>query len=134
MLNGSKPRHPVSHAAVHLVQPGKSSGLPSLPAAVARQRTVGGELNKLASKLAWSRSRGGVHWRFDNTRSLRLGEQIATIMLRRQCRDHAEPGLNFSCCSFDGHAVKVHPNGQVTEVGDTALERFYNQPVFGPRS
>lgn len=134
VLTASRPRHPVSHAAVHLVQPGKSSGLPSLPAAVARQLTVGGELNKLASNVALGRSMGGVHWRSDNTRSLRLGEQIATIMLRRQCRDHAEPGLNFSYCSFDGHAVKVHPNGQVTVEGDPALERFYSQPGFGPRS
>ena len=84
--------------------------------------------------MALGRSMGGVHWRSDNTRSLRLGEQIATIMLRRQCRDHAEPGLNFSYCSFDGHAVKVHPNGQVTVEGDPALERFYNQPGSGPRS
>jgi len=46
--------------------------------------TVGGELNKLASNVAMGRSMGGVHWRTDNTRSLRLGEQIAIEILRKQ--------------------------------------------------
>lgn len=130
-------RHPVSQALVALVQPGepdKVGELPALMPTVAAQLTVGGELNKLASNVAMGRSMGGVHWRSDNTRSLRLGEQIATIMLRRQCRDYAEPGLCFSYCSFDGHPVKVHSNGRVTVAGDAALEQFYNQAAFAPRS
>ena len=47
----------------------------------AKKMTVGGELNKLAANVAMGRSMGGVHWRTDNTRSLRLGEQISTIIL-----------------------------------------------------
>ena len=65
--------------------------------------TVGGELNKIASNVAMGRSMGGVHWRSDNTRSLRLGEQVATVILRRQSKDNAEPGLSMSYQSFDGY-------------------------------
>ncbi|MGE0862140.1 MAG: vanadium-dependent haloperoxidase, partial [Gammaproteobacteria bacterium] len=46
--------------------------------------TVGGELNKLASNVAMGRSMGGVHWRTDNTRSLRLGESVAIEILRKR--------------------------------------------------
>lgn len=52
-----------------------------LPAAIASQLTIEGELNKLASNVALGRSMGGVHWRTDNTRSLVLGEAIASHIL-----------------------------------------------------
>ncbi len=52
--------------------------------------TVEGELNKLAGNVAMGRSMGGVHWRSDNTRSLRLGEQLAAEILRRESKLYAE--------------------------------------------
>jgi hypothetical protein len=96
--------------------------------------TVGGELNKIASNVAMGRSMGGVHWRSDNTRSLRLGEQIATVILRRQSRDYAEAGLTMSYLNFDGHHVTIDSNGRVSVEGDAALESFYMQDKFAPRS
>jgi hypothetical protein len=86
--------------------------------------TVGGELNKLASNVAMGRSMGGVHWRSDNTRSLRLGEQMATIMLSRILPTYAEkPSLSYT--NFDRNLVTIHSDGKVTVAGDPELELFY---------
>lgn len=69
--------------------------------------TVGGELNKLGSNVAMGRSMGGVHWRSDNTRSLRLGEQIAIEILRKRTHEYAEAGSCFSFTSFDGDLITI---------------------------
>jgi hypothetical protein len=86
--------------------------------------TVEGELNKIACNVAMGRSMGGVHWRSDNTRSLRLGEQLAVELLRSESEDYAEkrkpdgraPYWEFT--SFNGKDViisdgKVYVNGSV---------------------
>lgn len=86
--------------------------------------TVGGELNKLACNVAMGRSMGGVHWRSDNTRSLRLGEQVATIILKRQNKDYAEQPFSLSYTNFDGNLVTVE-NGIVSVPDDPGLEAFY---------
>ena len=72
--------------------------------------TVGGELNKLASNIAMGRSMGGVHWRSDNTRSLRLGEQIACEILRKRVDEYAEQRVSFSFRSFDGELITIDRN------------------------
>ena len=75
--------------------------------------TVEGELNKIACNVAMGRSMGGVHWRSDNTRSLRLGEQIAAELLRSESLDYAEKGLPgntapvWTFTSFNGDDVVV---------------------------
>nr|CAA6830557.1 MAG: Unknown protein [uncultured Thiotrichaceae bacterium] len=69
--------------------------------------TIGGELNKLASNIAMGRSMGGVHWRSDNTRSLRLGEQLACEILCKRAKEYAEKPVSFSFRSFDGELVKI---------------------------
>lgn len=74
--------------------------------------TVGGELNKLASNVAMGRSMGGVHWRTDNTRSLRLGEEIAIEILRKRTLEYAERPVSFTFRSFDRHRVHI-TQGQV---------------------
>ena len=74
--------------------------------------TVGGELNKIASNVAMGRSMGGVHWRTDNTRSLRLGEAIAIEILRKRSLEYAERPVSFTFRAFDGHMVRI-ANGQV---------------------
>jgi len=56
------------------------------------QLTIEGELNKIAANVALGRSMGGVHWRTDNTRSLRLGEFIASHILADITKD-----LNEEC-------------------------------------
>ena len=74
--------------------------------------TVGGELNKIASNVAMGRSMGGVHWRTDNTRSLRLGEQIAMEILRKRTDEYAERPVSFTFRSFDRQRVHI-TEGQV---------------------
>ena len=69
--------------------------------------TIGGELNKLASNVAMGRSMGGVHWRSDNTRSLRLGEQLACEILCKRAKEYAEKPVSFSFRSFDGEMVRI---------------------------
>ncbi len=87
---------------------------PTLPYNVGDSRlmTVGGELNKIASNVAMGRSMGGVHWRSDNTRSLRLGEQIGIEILRKRTAEYAERPTSFTFRSFDGPIVTVS-RGQV---------------------
>ena len=74
--------------------------------------TVGGELNKIASNVAMGRSMGGVHWRSDNTRSLRLGEDIAIEILRKRTLEYAERPVSFTFRSFDRQTVHI-TQGQV---------------------
>jgi uncharacterized protein GlcG (DUF336 family) len=84
----------------------------------ADEMTVEGELNKIACNVAMGRSIGGVHWRTDNTRSLRLGEQIAAELLRSESTEYAErrkPGNTapiWSFTSFNGNDVIIF-DGQV---------------------
>lgn len=79
----------------------------------AGELTVGGELNKLASNVAMGRSMGGVHFRSDNTRSLRLGETVAIEVLRKRTAEYAERPVSFSFRSFDGPKVFI-TGGQVS--------------------
>jgi PAP2 superfamily. len=75
--------------------------------------TVEGELNKLASNVAMGRSMGGVHWRSDNTRSMRLGEQLAAEIMRRESllyaerRGPAKTAPFWSFTSFNNNDVLV---------------------------
>lgn len=73
----------------------------------ASNMTVGGELNKIAANVAMGRSMGGVHWRTDNTRSLRLGEQIAMEILRKRTNEYAERPVSFTFRSFDRQRVHI---------------------------
>ncbi len=80
--------------------------------------TVEGELNKIACNVAMGRSMGGVHWRSDKTRSLRLGEQIAAEILRKESLEYVErdgPAKTapfWSFTSFNGNDVLIF-NGRV---------------------
>ncbi len=76
------------------------------------QMTVGGELNKIASNVAMGRSMGGVHWRSDNTRSLRLGEEVAIEILRKRTLEYAERPVSFTLRSFDRQMLRI-AQGQV---------------------
>ncbi len=80
----------------------------------ASRLTVGGELNKIASNVAMGRSMGGVHWRTDNTRSLRLGEEIAIEILRKRTAEYAERPVSFTFRSFDRQRVHI-AQGRVTK-------------------
>ena len=80
----------------------------------ASMMTLGGELNKLASNVGKGRTMGGVHWRSDNARSLRLGEKVAIEILRKRTMEYAEKTISFTFRTFDRNMVRIS-RGQVTE-------------------
>ncbi len=121
------PYFPLNPApSLSIWQPGSftEDALPTYTGSDDVKMTIGGELNKLASNVAMGRSMGGVHWRTDNTRSLRLGEQVATIMLKRLLPSYAEkPSLSYT--NFDQNLVTIDSMGKITVENDLALEEFY---------
>lgn len=64
--------------------------------------TIGGELNKIATNVAYGRNIAGVHWRSDGEESLKLGEQVAIGVLRDIKRSTAEVFPAFRFTGFDG--------------------------------
>jgi hypothetical protein len=58
----------------------------SVPGPAGLVLDVDGELNKLASNIAFARSMAGVHWRSDNVQGLLLGERVALELLIEQTR------------------------------------------------
>lgn len=69
--------------------------------------TVGGELNKVASNVAYGRDMGGVHWRSDGKLSMELGEQVAITILRGMKNTFNEPFAAWSFRDFNGNLVTV---------------------------
>ena len=70
--------------------------------------TIGGELDKLASNIAFGRNFAGIHWRSDAEWGMRLGEAVALSILRDQ--DNNYPGEDFegfTITKFDGTSVTV---------------------------
>jgi len=76
------------------------------------QMTVASELDKLASNIAHARMFGGVHFRSDGERGLRLGEQVAIRFLQDHLCGYPEEefvgSLRFT--SRDGHRICVEPD------------------------
>ncbi|MHB9841923.1 vanadium-dependent haloperoxidase [Paraburkholderia terrae] len=115
--------------APQILQPGTNlpdGSLPPYVGADVAQMTIHGELNKLAANVALGRSMGGVHWRSDNTRSLRLGERVAIIILRRQMPTFPEKPLKLSFKNFDGNPVQIDQSGEVTVKGEVELTAWLN--------
>ncbi|GAC1618790.1 MAG: vanadium-dependent haloperoxidase [Vulcanimicrobiaceae bacterium] len=110
---GFPARNPFDDQPLEISQVDGNGQLVAYTESDADQMTVEGELNKIACNVAMGRSMGGVHWRSDNTRSLRLGEQIAAEMLRteslgyaeKRSPDHSAP--LWSWTSFNGNDVTV---------------------------
>lgn len=122
-FNNHQPKDPPEHKLA-LLQPGyrKDGGTledfcepQEYTGADADSITVGGELNKIASNVAMGRSMGGVHWRSDNTRSLRLGEAIAIEILRKRTVEYAERPVSFTFRAFNRHMVHIN-QGQVRNI------------------
>ncbi len=68
--------------------------------------TVGSELNKLASNVAFGRNFSGVHWRTDATEGILLGEQVAISMLRDFKATYSEQ-FQFRFSSFNGTVIII---------------------------
>ncbi len=74
---------------------------------VGEDLTIGGELNKIASNVAYGRNIAGVHWRSDAHESLKLGEAVAISILKDQKASYNEAFSGFSLTKFDGTTVVV---------------------------
>lgn len=104
-----------------LTSPVGSGDPPKWTDAEAENLTVEGELNKVAANVAMGRSMGGVHFRTDNTRSLRLGELVTTVFLVNFIKTYQEEGQEFIFTSFDGEPISISiANGDgKAKVGNT---------------
>lgn len=69
--------------------------------------TIGGELDKLASNVAFGRDSAGIHYRSDEVDGILLGEEVALALLR-ECRlTLAEPITGFTLTRYDGTSVRI---------------------------
>jgi hypothetical protein len=77
--------------------------------------TVGGEINKLVTNMSYARSWAGIHYRSDTTSGIRIGERIATAVLREQLNQRPEGAYGssgaFEFTTFDGTTVTVTADG-----------------------
>ncbi|PYI87940.1 MAG: hypothetical protein DME26_04550, partial [Verrucomicrobia bacterium] len=69
--------------------------------------TVGGELNKIASNVAFGRNIAGIHWRADAIEAMKLGEAVAISILRDQKACYNEDFGGFTFTKFDGTTITV---------------------------
>jgi membrane-associated phospholipid phosphatase len=70
--------------------------------------TIGGEIDKLASNIAFGRNFAGIHWRSDAEEGIRLGEAVALSILRDQSNNYAGEDFDgFTITKFDGTTVTV---------------------------
>jgi len=110
---------------------------PLPPLADGHGMTVESELNKIACNVAMGRSMAGVHYRSDNTRSLRLGETLAIVLLVREMRDFMDrkangisaPFLEFN--TFDQQSVRLTADGVFVNGSpnmDAYYQRFLDKP------
>ncbi|HEX4954756.1 MAG TPA: vanadium-dependent haloperoxidase [Thermoanaerobaculia bacterium] len=69
--------------------------------------TVGGELDKLASNLAFGRNFAGIHWRSDGAEGLRLGEEVAIAVMEELATTTPEAFAGYRLRRFDGREVTI---------------------------
>ncbi|MFB6167398.1 MAG: vanadium-dependent haloperoxidase [Haloferacaceae archaeon] len=90
--------------------------------------TVGGEINKLAANISYARSLAGIHYRTDTTSGLRIGERVATAVLRERLRQRSADAYGsageFSFTTFDGDDVTVSVDG-------VSPADAFDPPLFG---
>ncbi len=77
------------------------------------EMTVGTELDKLASNISHARMFGGVHFRSDGERGMRLGEKVAIEFLQDHLREYPEDDFDgaFEFTDRDGRRLRITPDG-----------------------
>ncbi len=72
------------------------------------QMTIGGELNKLASNIAFGRNFAGIHYRADADYGMRLGEYIAITYLQDHACCYCEHTFKgFELTTLDGIRIRI---------------------------
>lgn len=79
--------------------------------------TVNGEINKLASNIAFGRDWAGVHYRADAEAGMRLGEEYAITYLLAKVREYSQNGYGF----FDGWLLEKL-DGSVVRISNEGVE------------
>ena len=69
--------------------------------------TVGGELDKLATNIAFARNLAGLHWRSDGLAGLAFGEAVALEVLNEQAVTGNELFAGYSLRGFDGRRIET---------------------------
>lgn len=89
--------------------------------------TLEGELNKLAANIAIGRNGAGVHYRTDYTKSMALGEAVATALLQENALTFADvdPARVFTFPTFDGHWVCIDAKGKLTRCDKPGMDASY---------
>jgi membrane-associated phospholipid phosphatase len=81
-------------------------GLTLVPAAEV-ELTVGGEIDKLASNIAFGRNFAGVHYRSDAVDGMNLGESVALAYLREVRTCLTEDFDGFALTTFSGRPLVI---------------------------
>jgi len=68
--------------------------------------TVGGELNKVGTNVAFGRNGAGIHWRSDAINSLKLGEEVTICILQEQKASYNED-VSMTLTKFDGTKITI---------------------------
>ena len=68
--------------------------------------TVGGELNKVGTNVAFGRNGAGIHWRSDAINSLKLGEEVTICILQEQKASYND-NVSMTLTKFDGTKVII---------------------------
>jgi hypothetical protein len=68
--------------------------------------TVGGELNKLATNIAFGRNFGGVHFRSDGVAGMKLGEDVA-IGILTDWKATFHEGFTATFTKLDGTTITL---------------------------
>jgi membrane-associated phospholipid phosphatase len=68
--------------------------------------TILGELNKIATNIAFGRNGAGIHWRSDAINSLKLGEEVTIGILQEQKASYND-SVSMSLTKFDGTKITI---------------------------
>lgn len=68
--------------------------------------TVLGELNKVATNVAFGRNAAGIHWRTDAINSLRLGEEVTIGILQEQKKSYNDE-VTMTLTKFDRTQITI---------------------------
>jgi len=74
--------------------------------------TLEGEVNKMASNVAFGRNWGGVHYRSDDAEGLRIGEYVGVSILQEQARGF-NPEHFFELTLLNGITIRIRRNGVI---------------------
>eukprot|EP00752_Nemacystus_decipiens_P010080 g8982.t1 len=87
--------------------------------------TYEGEINKLATNVAIGRQMMGVHYRFDSTEGLILGETVAVRMLHQELMAYPEASP-YRFRLFTGEVIMLFPDGSFAIDGNDCSREVYN--------